>query len=74
MQHICLLYARNSGKHFKCFISFNAHDKPIAVSVFQMELNRDYKHLAQNADGTKIQSRADGPDSRVQFLTIVFYC
>ena len=57
IQHICLLYARNSVKHFNCFILFNAHDNPIIVSIFQRGL-REIKHFIQDASGTKIQSQA----------------
>lgn len=35
---------------------------------------KEIKQFAQDAGGTKIQSQTDGPDSRVQFLTIILYC
>lgn len=72
MQHICLLYARNTDKHFNCFILFNAHDNPIIVSILQMGL-REIKHFTQDAGGTKIQSQADGPDSIFQILTVIYF-
>lgn len=70
---MCLLYARQNGKHFKCFISFNTHDNPIIFSIFQMGL-REIKQFAQDASGIKIRSQADGSDARVQFVTITNYC
>lgn len=70
---VCSRYARHSGKHFKCFISLNSQDNPIIFSIFQMGLSK-IKQFAQDAAGTKIQSQVDGPDGRVQPLTVTAYC
>lgn len=35
---------------------------------------REIKQFAQDADGTKIQCQADGPDVSIQILTIVPSC